>query len=74
MNSLNFGKILTGDATHEDFLPTDRNGASEKQTAQAVNKRRENLEKKKRSLCYELFQALDKNSVLFLRPQKGDET
>ena len=31
MHSLKLGKVLTGDATYEDFMPTVRNGASEEQ-------------------------------------------
>ena len=49
-----------------------RNDSSEEQGAPAVNKGREVLEKKKITLWYQLFQALDKKSVLFLRPHKKD--
>ena len=55
-------------------MPTVRNGASEEQRAQAINKGREELEERKRTLWYELVQALDKKSVLFLIPHKGDGT
>ena len=44
MQSLKFRKVLTGDATNEDYMPTVRNGASEEERAQAVNKGREELE------------------------------
>ena len=47
MHSLKLGKVLTGDVTNEDYIPTVRNDASEQQRAQAVNKGREELEKKK---------------------------
>ena len=36
--SLKLGKMITGDATHEDYMPTVRNGASEEKRTQAVNK------------------------------------
>ena len=38
MHSLRLGKVLSGDATHEDFMPTVRNGASDDQRAPVVNK------------------------------------
>ena len=74
MHSLKLGKVLTGEAIHDDYMPSVRNGASEEQIAQAVNKGREELEKRKRTLLYELVQALDKKSVLFMRAHKGDGT
>ena len=74
MHSLKLEKVSTGDATHEDYMPSLRSGASEEQRAQAVNKGREELEERKRALWYEPVQALDKKSVLFLRPHKGDVT
>ena len=55
-------------------MPSVRNGASEEQRAQAVNKGREELEERKRTFWFELVQALDKKSVLFLGPYKGDGT
>ena len=51
-------KILTGDAT-ENYMPNARNGLSEKQQTQATNKGREELQKKKKNLWYEIIQALD---------------
>ena len=74
MHSLNLRKVFTGDATYEDYMPSVRNGASEEQRAQAVNKGREELEERKKTLWYELGQSVDKKSVLFLRPLKGDGT
>ena len=40
-------------------MPNARNGLSEKQQTQATNKGREELQKKKKNLWYELIQALD---------------
>ena len=74
IHSLKLGKVLIGDATHEDYMPSVRNGASDEQRAQAVNKGREKLEERKGTLCYQLVQALDKKSVLFLRSHKSDGT
>ena len=47
---------------------------SEDQRRQAIEKAREELEEKVKTLWYELFQALDKTLVLFLRPNKGAGT
>ena len=74
MNSLKLGKVLSGEATYLDYKQTVRNNFSEEQRRQAIEKGSEQLEEKKRTLCYELVQALDKTSVLFLRPHKGDGT
>ena len=74
MHSMKLGKVLTGDAIHEGYMPTVRNGASEQQRTQTVNKRREKLEEKKMILWYELFLSIRKKSVLLLRPHKGDGT
>ena len=40
VHSLKLGRATTGDATHEKYMPTVRNGASEEQRAQVVNKGR----------------------------------
>ena len=72
MHSLKLGKVLSGAATYLDYMQTVRNNSSEEQRRQAIEKGREELEEKKKTLCYELDQALDKTSVLFLRPHKGD--
>ena len=37
MHSLKLGIVLTGDATHEDYMPTDKNGATKEQRTQSVN-------------------------------------
>ena len=50
------------------------NGASEEQRIQAVNKETEEQEERKKTLWYELVQAFDKKSVLFLRQHKSDDT
>ena len=65
---MKLGKVLTGDATQENYIPTARNGAS------GVNKGREELEERKKTLWYEPVQALDKKSVLFLRPHRSEGT
>ena len=74
MHSLKLGKVLSGEATYLDYVPTVRNNSSEEQRRQAIEKGRVELEEKKKTLWYELIQALDKTSVLFLRPHKGDGT
>ena len=74
MHSLKLGKVLSGEATYLDYVPAVRNNSSEEQRNQATEKGREELEEKKKTLWYELVQALDKTSVLFLSPRKGDGT
>ena len=74
MHSLKLGKVLTGAATYLDYMQTVRNNSSEEQRRQAIEKGREELEAETKTLWYELVQALDKTSVLFLRPHKGDCT
>ena len=66
MLSLKLGKILSGEATYLDYVPAVRNNSSEEQRRQAIEKGREELGEKKKTLWYELVQALDKTSVLFL--------
>ena len=55
-------------------MQTVRNNSSEEQRRQAIENGWEELEEKTKILWYELVQALDKSSVLFLRPYKGDGT
>ena len=74
MPSLKLGKVLRGEGTYLDYVQTVRNNSSEEQRRQAIEKGREELEEKKKTLWYELVRALDKTSVLFLRPHKGDGT
>ena len=74
MHSLKLGKVLSGEATYLDYVPAVRNNSSEEQRRQAIEKGREDLEEKTKTLWYELVQALDKISVLFLRPHNGDGT
>ena len=74
IHSLKRGKNLSGEATYLDYVQIVRNSSSEEQRRQAIEEGREELEAKKRTLWYELVQALDKTSVLFLRPHKGDGT
>ena len=71
MHSLKNGKVLSGEAIYLNYVQTVRNNSSEEQRRQAG---REELEEKNKTLWYELVQALDKTSVLFLRPHKGDGT
>ena len=66
MHSLKLGKGLSGEATYLDYVPAVRNNSSEEQRRQAIEKGREELEEKKKTLWYDLVQALDKTSVLFL--------
>ena len=42
IHSLKLRKLLPGDATHEDYKVTIRNGSSEEQIAQAVKKEGKN--------------------------------
>ena len=72
MHSLKLGKFVSGEATYLDY--SLKNFSSEEQRRQAIEKGREELEEKKKTFWYELVQALDKTSALFLRPQKGDGT
>ena len=55
-------------------MQTDRKNSAREQRRQAIEKGRGELEEKKKTLWYELVQALDKTSILFLRPHKGDCT
>ena len=57
-----------------DYVQAVRNNSLEEQRRQAIEKGREQLEEKKTTLRYELVQALDKTSVVLLRPHKGDST
>ena len=60
MHSLKLGKVLSGGATYLDYVPAVRNNSSEEQRRQAIEKGMEELEEKKKTLWYELVQALDK--------------
>ena len=55
-------------------MQTVRNNSAGNRRRQAIEKGRQELEDKKKTLWYELVQALDKTSIIFLRPHKGDCT
>ena len=74
MHSVKLKKVLSGEANYLDYLQDFRNNYLEGQCRQPIEKGRDESEEKKRTLCYELVQALDKTSVLFLRPRKSDGT
>ena len=66
IHSLKLGKVRKLDQLGNNY--------SEEQRRQAIEKGWEELEEKKKTLWYKLDQVLDKTSVLFLRPHKGDGT
>ena len=74
MHSVKLKKVLSGEANYLDYMQAFRNNYLEGQRRQPIEKGREESEEKKRTLCYALVQALDKTSVLFLRPRKNDGT
>ena len=74
MHSLKMGKVLSREATYLDYMQTVGNNSAVEQRRQAIKKGREELEEKKKISWYELVQALDKTSILFLRHHKGDCT
>ena len=74
MHSLKLDEIPSGKTTRLDYMQAVRYNSSEEQRNQAIEKRREELEEKKKTLWYELVRALDKKSVHFLGPHKGDGT
>ena len=71
---LKLGKVLSGEATYLDYIQAVTNNSSEEKRRLAIVKGQEELVEKKKSLWYELVQALDKTTVLFFRPHKGDDT
>ena len=73
-HSLKLGKVLSRDATYLDYMQTVRINSAGDQRRQAIEKGRQELEDKKKTLWYELVQALDKTSIHFLRPHTGDCT
>ena len=72
MHSLKLGKVLSREASYLDYMQTVRNNSEGEQRRQAIEKGREELEEKKKTLWYELVQAVHKTSIIFLRPHKGD--
>ena len=65
-------KVLDGSSTFEDYVPSTRPNASRAKTDAAIDKGREIFKEKRMQIWYELVSALDKQSVLYLRPYKGD--
>ena len=61
--------VLDGSSTFEDYVPSTRPNASQ---AAAIDKGREIFKEKQMQIWYELVSALDKQSVLYLGPCKGD--
>ena len=66
MHSLKLGKVLSREATYLDYMQTVGNNSAGEQLRQAIEKGREELEEKKKTLWYELVQALDKRQFFFL--------
>ena len=69
---LKLNKILDETVDYRNFLPSLRPNASSDQKQAVIDKEKEIFEKKQLHIWYELVQALDKKSVLFLRPYKGN--
>ena len=65
-------KVLDGSSTFEDYVPSTRPNASRAEKDAAIDKGREIFKDKQMQIWYELVSALDKQSVLYLRPYKGD--
>ena len=63
--SLKLGKVLSREATYLNYMQTVRNNSAGELRRQAIEKGRVELEEKKKTLWYELVQALDKTSMLF---------
>ena len=69
---LKLNKILDETVDYRNFMPSLRPNASSDQKQAAIDKGKEISEEKQLHIWYELVQALDKKSVLFLRPCKGN--
>ena len=65
-------KVLDGSSTFEAYVPSTRPNASRAEKDAAIDKGREIFKEKQMQIWYELVSALDKQSVLYLRPYKGD--
>ena len=65
IHSLKLSKVLSGGAIYLDYVQTVKIDSSEQQRRQAIEKGREELEQKKKTLWYELVQALDIRSIFF---------
>ena len=71
---LKLNKILDETVDYRNFMPSLRPNASSDQKQAAIDKRKEIFEEKRLHIWYELVQALDKKSVLFLRSYKGNDS
>ena len=65
-------KVLDGSSTFEDYVPSTVRNASRAKKGAAIAKGRGVFTEKQMQICYKLVSALDKQSVLYLRPYKGD--
>ena len=69
---LKLNKILDETVDNKNFMPNLRPNASSDQKQAAIDKGKEIFEEKQLHIWYELVQALDRKSVLFLRPYEGN--
>ena len=69
---LKFHKVLDGSSTFEYYVPSTRPNASRAKKDAAIAKGREIFKEMQMQIWYELVSMLDKQSVLYLRPYKGD--
>ena len=69
---LKLNKILDETVDNKNFMPNFRPNASSDQKQAAIDKGKEIFEEKQLHIWYELVQALDRKSVLFLRPYEGN--
>ena len=69
---LKFHKVLDGSSTFEYYVPSTSPNASRAKKDAAIAKGREIFLKKQIKIWCELVSALDKQSVLYLRPCKRD--
>ena len=65
-------KVLDGRSTFEVYVPSTRPNASRAEKDAAIDKGREIFKEKQMQITFELVSALDKQSVLYLRPYKGN--
>ena len=67
-------KIISGDATYEDYVANHRIDGSEERPHHTVNKAIEELEENKKDFMIRNVPKFGKKSVLDLRPEKSDST
>ena len=65
-------KVLDGSSTFEDYVPSTVRNASRAKKGAAIAKGRGVFTEKQMQIWYKLVSALDKQTVLYLRPYKGD--